>query len=90
MGSEVYGSIENAFNQMLEDIGKISDKDMSSTRAIYRELMGLVDDIDYKDWITKQFDNPNVIRRVGGRFVFPDEIPALIKILDDRLSRSDA
>lgn len=83
MGDEVYGNIEGAFRQFLNDAASFPDEGKSVRRALYRELMLILANDDYDRWIKLNRTNVETIRTIGGRFIIPDQVQPLMAILDE-------
>ena len=76
MGADVYGSVQNAMRQMLEDGGE-------ETRLALRQELTFIGRGDaYAKWLKKaRYDIPT-IRQLGGAFILPDEVPALLMTVE--------
>ena len=83
MGSEVYGTIELAFRQFLDDAARTPDGGKSLRRGLYGELMLILDCDDYDRWLDLNRNNVEIIKAVGGRFIMPDQVRPLLTILDE-------
>lgn len=75
MGREVYGTIHKALRAMLDDGGE------AIQQALRRELM-LISHRDYADWFERVRTDVETIRKVGGRFILPQEVPTLLEELE--------
>lgn len=76
MGSEVYGSIENALRQMLDDGG------VETQRSLRKELMRISEGDDYRNWYAAARTDVSTIRQIGGAFILPEKIPDLLTVLE--------
>lgn len=88
-GNLVYGTIEKAFRAFLSDCQRLPDKGSQIIRYLYRELDFIFNNDDYAKWIDGPKDTSS-IKMVGGRFIWPDEIGTLIKILNDHNENLDS
>jgi len=76
MGPDVYGTVENAMRQMVEDGGE------ETRQALRKELMFLERGDDYAKWFARaRYDRPT-IRQFGGAFILPREVPNLLVALE--------
>jgi hypothetical protein len=85
MGDEVYGTLEKAFLQMLEDASLLPDRGNKFKQDLYGELMLIADNPSYEQWVIDNFSNPVEIRNVAGRFIMPSEVKVLRKLLESRI-----
>ena len=84
MGDVVHGTIDRAFRQYLSDASKLPDAGSGLRRDLYGELMLILDSADYEEWLAVNRTNIEIIKSVGGRFIFPDEVRPLMAILDEQ------
>jgi hypothetical protein len=83
MGPDVHGTIERAFRQFLDDAARTPDGGESLRRALYAELMIILDSSDYDRWVKVNRTNVETIEVVGGRFILPEQVRPLMTILDE-------
>ena len=82
MGDEVYGTIEGAFRQFLDDSSRLPDDGKSLRRELFGELMLIHRDDAYDRWVTTNRTDVETIRSVGGRLIMPEQVQSLMAILD--------
>ena len=83
MGDEVYGTIQNAFRQLLADAARLPDAGRSLRRTLYGELMLILDNPEYAEWVQLGLCDVETGNAVGGRFISPEQVGSLIAILDE-------
>jgi hypothetical protein len=88
-GSDLYGSIESALEQMIEDSLGLGDAGADFRKVFYGELMQLTGNPNYTKWVEENEEDIEAIKLVGGRFVGPEEIPLLLSILDREITARD-
>lgn len=82
MGDAVYGTIEAAFGAYLSDGSKLSDGGRAFRRSLSAELMLILDNPQYAQWVQNSRADRITIKAVAGRFIWPDEVPRLIRVLN--------
>ena len=77
MGREVYGSVQNALREMLNDGGE------QIQGSLRKDLMRIGSSDDYRKWFERAREDIPTIRAVGGRFILPEEVPDLLIVLEE-------
>ena len=84
MGPDVYGSIDRALTQMLSDTKKMPNEGIDLVSNLKRELTEINRNGWYSDWLRNARFDVDVINSVGGAFVMPDEVPLLLRIIEEQ------
>jgi len=87
LGPDVYGSIEAAFGQMLSDARRSKDAGGALRLNLRRELMSIYQSSEYEMWLKSARRDPDAIDRVGGAFIFPEDVPVLLQKLESNGQR---
>jgi hypothetical protein len=82
MGDVVYGTIDNAFRQFLDDASRLPDGGMGYRRALLQELM-LASGAEYARWVTQHRTHIPTIKALGGAFIMPSQVPSLLSVLNE-------
>jgi hypothetical protein len=82
-----YGTIENALLQYLEDAKGLPDGGRVFRDELRQELLLILNNAEYEQWVKNSFNNIDVIRSVGGRFVMPRYVESLLAILEGKIGR---
>lgn len=77
MGPDVYGSLDNAMRQMLEDGGE------QTQRSLRKELMLIGQGDSYRKWLSQARSDPKAIRQLGGASILPEDVPQLLTVLEE-------
>jgi hypothetical protein len=77
MGPDIYGSIENALRQMLEDGGE------EIQRLLRKELMLIGQGDGYREWLSKARSDVKSIRQMGGASILPEDVPVLLAVIEE-------
>lgn len=82
MGPDAWGSLARALRQMLADASKLPDGGSTLRHDLRLELMRAEGSSQYEEWLGRAMYDPDIVRKVGGRFVLPEEIPTMLTVLD--------
>jgi len=82
MGDEIYGSIDNALRQFLDDAARLPDGGAGYRRALLQELM-LTSGAEYERWVADHYTDVGTIQSLGGCFIMPSEVPLLLSVLEE-------
>ena len=82
MADEAYGTIEVAFGTYLTDGSKLPDGGRAFRRSLSAELMLILNNPEYVDWVQNSRADRRTVSAVGGRFISPDEVPRLMNVLN--------
>jgi hypothetical protein len=77
MGPDIYGSVENAMREMLNDGGK------EIQTLLRRELMLIGQGDSYRKWLAQARSDIKIIRQLGGASILPEDIPLLLDVLEE-------
>lgn len=77
MGPDIYGSVENAMRQMLDDGGE------EFQCLLRKDLMLIGQGGSYRKWLAQARSDPKTIRQLGGASILPEDVPRLLTVLED-------
>lgn len=77
MGPDIYGSVENAMREMLNDGGE------EIQALLRRDLMLIGQGDSYRKWLAHARSDIKTIRQLGGASILPEDIPLLLDVLEE-------
>lgn len=76
MGPDIYGSVENAMRQMLDDGGE------EIQRLLRKDLMLIGQGDSYRKWLAHARTDIKTIQKMGGASILPEDVPLLLTTLE--------
>jgi hypothetical protein len=81
MGPDIYGSVENAMRQMLNDGGE------EIQRLLRKDLTLIGQGDSYREWLSKARSDIKSIRQMGGASILPEDVPVLLGVIEEWSNR---